>query len=331
MQHRNALHRGGLEAARRGRSVYRRVRHAPPERGGIVVHKRTLSESEQYCQEITRREARNFYWGFLALAKPQRVAIYALYSFSRQVDDDVDLDGIRPRPAVTSSRLKELALERCRIQRERVADCYGGQANDPVTSVLCDVVKQYEIPEEELLALVRGVEMDLEKDRYASWDELEQYCRHVASAVGRMCTRIFGFSDPAALAYADDLGIAMQITNILRDVREDFELGRVYLPQDELGRFDVCEASLGTSNPGNGWEDLIQFEIDRAQTFFESGLKVTEYIPRRASACVLTMTGMYRSILKQISEDPYLPLRQRAHLRKRTKLKVMLRSWLRAV
>ena len=178
----------------------------------------TLSVSEQYCQELARREARNFYWGFLALPKRQRVAIYALYSFSRQVDDDVDLDSPK---ALSNGHIAE-ALERCAAQRKRVADCFEGTPNDHVTRVLCEVVREHGIPKEELLALVRGVEMDIECNRYESWPQLERYCEHVASAVGRMCVRIFGFSDDAALRYADDLGTALQITNILRDVREDF-------------------------------------------------------------------------------------------------------------
>jgi len=286
-----------------------------------------MLDSEQYCQELTRREARNFYWGFVALPKRQRVAIYALYSFSRQVDDDIDLNGhLAPNPD-----LRSLNLERCAFQAKRVEECYRGMATDPVTRVLGDVVQEYGIPEDELLALVRGVEMDIRVSRYETWVLLKEYCNHVASSVGRMCTRIFGYADDSALQYADDLGTALQITNILRDVREDFELGRVYLPQEDLRLFGVEEASLGTVDPGKGWQDLIRFEIGRAKQYYESGLQVTEFIPRRAAACVLTMAGLYQKILKQIEADPYLPLRQRAHLRKRTKLKVMLGSWLKAV
>ena len=289
----------------------------------------SIAASEQYCQEFARREARNFYWGFVALPKRQRIGIYALYSFSRQVDDDVDLNGDR-----------ELALDRCRRQRERIDSCYaepnGLSAtdrfdHDPVLRVLSEVVREFRIPREELLALVRGVEMDLDAKRYATWDDLETYTRLVASAVGRMTTRIFGFSDPVALEYADALGTALQITNILRDVKEDFEIGRVYLPREDLARFGVAEQILGSSAGGPGWNDLVRFEVARARSFYQTGLRITEYIPRRAAACVLTMAGLYGKILGQIEEDPLLPLRQRTRLRKRTKLKVMLGSWLRAV
>jgi phytoene synthase len=287
----------------------------------------TLIASEQYCQEMTRREARNFYWGFIALPKRQRIAIYALYSFSRQVDDDVDLNGSQ----LDDSKRRAWVLERCAVQRERVEACYRNRPSDPVTRVLADVVQEFAIPKEELLDLIRGVEMDAEASRYETWEELSLYCHHVASAVGRMCTRIFGSSDEVALGQAEDLGRALQITNILRDVREDYDLGRVYLPREDLCRFAVEEARLGTAAPGDGWEDLVRFETARARRCFESGIRVIEHIPRRASACVLTMAGLYEEILQQIEDDPYLPLRQRAHLRKRTKLKVMLGSWLRAV
>lgn len=287
-----------------------------------------IAAGEQYCQELTRREARNFYWGFLALPKRQRIAIYALYSFSRQVDDQVDLNGDHG-----------LAMIACRRQRARIDSCYaageaepvGDEPHDPVIDVLRRVVEEHSIPRDELLALVRGVEMDLETRRYDTWHELETYTNHVASAVGRMTTRIFGFSDPVALEHAAALGTALQITNILRDVREDFELGRIYVPREDLDRFHLSEANLALSDPGPGWPPLVRFEVARARRYYDEGLKITGFIPRRAAACVLTMSGLYARILSQIDDDPYLPLRQRARLRKRTKLKVMLGSWLRAV
>ncbi len=327
MRPHNVLHKRGTRAAERGRSVVLRVRHSHGN-GHDGPADRLLSESEHICQEITRREARNFYWGFLALPRRQRIAIYALYSFSRQVDDEVDLNGSASDDGKSGL---ETGLEQCRHQRARIAACYRGEPSDPVMTVLSDVVREYKIPEEELEALVRGVEMDLGTSRYETWDDLQAYCRLVASAVGRMCTRIFGYTDPIALTMADDLGLAMQVTNILRDVREDSDLGRIYLPQEDLARFGVSAVGLASVEPGPGWPLLVEFERARAETLFESGLRIVDYVPRRAAVCILTMSGMYRSILAKIAEDPSLPLRQRTSLRKRTKLKVMLRSWLRAV
>lgn len=295
----------------------------------------TLQASQSYCRDTTRREARNFYWGFVALPKEQRMAIYALYGFAREVDDDAD---VRPDNG---------GLDRFAYHRERLRRCFDGQVSDPVMHVLAHAIARYGIPKEELEAVIRGVERDLQMSRYETWDDLREYCLLVASAIGRMCVRIFGFRDPVAFQFADDLGIAMQLANILRDVREDAELGRIYLPREDLVRFGLEEQELlagnlvkanggTTSNGANrhldaGWEALMEYEIARARTYFESGLRVTEQIPRRATACVLTMAGIYISILNRLAEDPSLPLERRASLSKKGKLGIMLRSWLRSV
>ena len=294
----------------------------------------TLSADEQYCQDLTRREAANFYWGFVALPRPQRSAVYALYSFARQVDDEVDLGGSVGAEGALSGGT---GADRFALIRDRVERCFTGRADDPVMRVLAHVVDRYGIPREDLEALIHGVEMDLRVSRYQSWEELQTYCRLVASSVGRMCVRIFGFSDLVALEYADDLGVAMQVANILRDVREDMERGRIYLPQDDLQRFGVSERSLMASRGvwhtpvEAGWEPLMRHQIARAKNLFASGLRVTEVIPRRAAACVLTMAGIYQAIVAAIEHDPYLPLRRRAALSSREKLSVMLKSWLQAL
>jgi 15-cis-phytoene synthase len=276
-------------------------------------------EDEKYCTELTRREAANFYWGFIALPRQQRLAIYALYSFARQVDDAVDLAG----PAGVAE-----VRERCREHRARLDGCFGGEPCDPVMRVLSRVVREHAIPRSDLEALIDGVEMDVTSTRYLTWMELRAYCDHVASAIGRMCVRIFGFEQEVALSYADDLGAAMQLANILRDVSEDLELGRIYLPLEDLLRFGIDEKRLASGQPGPGWEPLVRFEIARARSLFESGLRVTTLIPRRSAVCVNTMAGIYCSIVDKIGQDPYLPLQRRASLDKREKLGVMLKSWL---
>ncbi|MBV9279341.1 MAG: squalene/phytoene synthase family protein [Chloroflexi bacterium] len=283
-----------------------------------------VGDDERFCRDLTRREAKNFYWGFIALPRQQRHAIYALYSFARQVDDEVDLchDGA----------LDPLALvERCRRHRIRLDSCFEGQGCDAVMRVLAHVVRDYGIPRRELEGLIDGVEMDVRCARYPGWEDLQVYCRHVASAVGRMCVRVFGFSDPAALDYADELGMALQLINILRDVREDAQLGRVYLPLRDLRHFDVGEEALLAGEPGAGWEPLVRCELDRARGLLASGLRVTTVIPRRSAACVLTMAGIYAAIMEEIERNPSLPLERRASLDKRQKLAVMMRSWLQVV
>lgn len=283
-----------------------------------------LAASEQYCQAITRREAKNFYWGFIALPKTQRVAIYALYSFARQVDDAVDLRGDRTGE---SGLAIDPGGDPLALHRERLARCFAGDATDPVTQVLAQVVRRYQIPQVELEALIRGVEMDLNTTRYETWEDLRGYCQLVASSIGRMCVRVFGYNDPVALERADDLGVAMQLANTLRDVGEDLGRGRVYLPQVDLRRFGITETALAAGQPGDGWAPMMHEQIDRARQTFERGLEVADYIPRRAAVCVRTMAGIYQAILERLEDDPTIPLQRRLSLDSRTKLGVTLKSW----
>jgi phytoene synthase len=283
-----------------------------------VVHD-SLEASEKFCRDLTRREAKNFYWGFIALPPEQRTAIYALYGFARQVDDDADLSGVPHGP------------DRFLYHRERVRRGLEGQISDPVMRVLADAVDRFGIPADDLDCLIRGVECDLQTTRYEAWDDLRAYCLLVASSIGRMCVRIFGFNHPVAFRYADDLGVAMQLANILRDVREDGSMGRVYLPQEDLRRFGLDERAILAGTPGAAWERLMEYEVARARSFFDSGLQVTDHIPLRAAVCVYTMAGIYLAILNRLADDPYLPLMQRTSLGSREKLGVMLRSWLQAV
>jgi phytoene synthase len=284
---------------------------------------RVIPESEQhraerFNREMAKREAGNFYWGFISLGYHERMAIYALYNFARQVDDEADTVGIDNLPA------------RLAVHRERIARCIRGDyGDDPILRVLAEAVERYAIPAEELQMLVDGVEMDFTRSRYETFDELRDYCTLVASVVGRMCVRIFGFTDPVALQRADDLGMALQLTNILRDVREDaVDMKRVYLPQDELRRFGIPDGALANGEIYPGWRDLIDYNVARARTYFATGYEVLSYIPRRPAACVQTMAGIYEELLKKIERDPELPLRARAALSKTEKLRVVVRSWL---
>lgn len=275
-----------------------------------------LRESEGFCQRMARREARNFYWGFITLPREERVAIYALYGFARQVDDEADRAGIARLP------------ERLAAHRERVRRCMRGEYSDPVMQVLAHAVRRYAIPESELQAVIDGVEMDFYRTRYQTWEELQRYFRLVASVIGRLCVRVFGFTDPAAFDRADELGLAMQLTNCLRDVREDAQMGRLYLPQEDLQRFGVTEQEVLDGCPGPGWRRLVAFEAQRARALFASGLDVVSLIPRRPAVCVRTMAGIYQRILERIDRYPDLPFRERASLSPAEKLQVVLESWL---
>jgi phytoene synthase len=278
-----------------------------------------LRAAERYCADLARREAKNFYWGFIALPHEQRVAIYALYAFARELDDEADGPGRRALP------------DRLEAHRERVRRCMRGECDGPIEMVLGHAIERYGIPEEEMQALVDGVELDFFRKRYRTWEELQHYCRLVASVVGRMCVRIFGYEDPIALERADTLGLALQLTNILRDVREDAELDRIYLPAEDLERFGVTESQLLAGTADARWRALMAFEATRARALFAEGYGVLRYIPRRAAVCVQTMAGIYERILEKIERDPDFPLRGRTSLSSSEKLLVMVGSWLRPV
>jgi phytoene synthase len=285
---------------------------------GMAPAETDRHRAERFNRDMARREAGNFYWGFISLGYHERMAIYALYNFARQVDDEADGGGIENLP------------ERLKVHRERIERAARGDyGDDPILRVLSEAIERYRIPQAELQMLVDGVEMDFGHQRYATYEDLRTYCNLVASVVGRMCVRIFGFSDPAALDRADDLGLALQLTNILRDVREDaVDMNRVYLPQEDLARFGIPESSLFSGEIAAGWNDFVAHHVERARGYFATGYEVLQYIPRRPGACVHTMAGIYEELLKKIERDPGLPLRERAALSKTEKLRVVVRSWL---
>lgn len=274
--------------------------------------------SETYCSAITRAEAKNFYWGFISLPPEQRIAIYALYAFAREIDDEVD-DPHRSRANLAN---------RLAAQRDRVHRCMLGDYADPVMHVLSRAVDRFGIPEVELQGLIDGVEMDVEPREYPTWEDLRGYCRLVAAVIGRMCVRIFGYTDPQALDRAEDLGVSLQLINVLRDVREDAAMGRVYLPREDRERFGVDVAQLRATDASAEWERLVRFEADRAIGLYETGLTVVQYIPHRAGVCVRSMAGIYKGILDRILADPGRPLRERVSLSAADKLGVVVRSWL---
>ena len=197
--------------------------------------------------------------------------------------------------------------------------------------LLAVAMRRHAIPIEELDMLIDGVEMDLTRTRYQTWDELCTYANLVASVVGRMCVRIFGFRDSVALQHADQLGVALQLINILRDVREDADRGRIYLPADEMARFGISESDVLEGRVAPGWHAFVAMQVARARQLHAAGIRVTESIPKQPAVCVRTMAGIYLGILDRIEASPELPLRGRARLSKAAKLSVMAKSWLAAV
>jgi phytoene synthase len=276
-----------------------------------------IAYAHRECERITRREAANFYYGIRLLPRFKREAMCAVYAFARRIDDIGDDERGLDREA------KLLALVH---ERSLLAALEDGvhDPDDPVITALGHAQSHYDIPQDAFEVLIDGVELDVLDARYETFDELVRYCRCVAGSVGRMCAAIF--TDGAAsdiYALADDLGVAMQLTNILRDIVEDRENGRVYLPTEDLERFGC--ADLATADPERA-AALIRFEAARASEWFERGMLITAKLDRRSAACVKAMTGIYGRILDRIIEDPQAVLRGRISLSAAEKTWVAARS-----
>jgi 15-cis-phytoene synthase len=309
-------------------------------------------EAYRECETITRSAAANFHYGIRLLSPPRRRAMCAVYAFARRVDDIGD-----------GTLAHEEKLSRLDTQARALAALPGGEgglsASDPVMVALADAYVRFDVPPDALQALIAGVRMDVEGVSYESFDELVRYCRRVAGAIGRACLAIFALRDPAgtdratAQRLADDLGVALQLTNILRDLREDAEGGRVYLPAEDLRRFgliaagDECKAAAtivrladraaidgdGAAAVGEpaeaGWLDaLVRFQADRARTWFDRGMTLAPLLDRRSAACLLAMAGIYSRLLIRIAADPERALRERVSLPMREKAWVAARGML---
>lgn len=258
----------------------------------------TAESGYRYCQDVTRREAANFYYGIRLLPKNRRGALCAIYALARRVDDIGD--GARAE----DEKLRLLEQER------RGLDSIETAYDDPVLVALADAAARYPIPVDAFGDLIDGVEMDVRGTIYRTFTDLLPYCRRVAGAIGRLSLGVFETRErEAAAVYADDLGVAFQLTNILRDIREDLERGRVYLPAEELDRF-ACDLEA----PDEHVEELIRFQADRAQAWFESGLRLLPLLDRQSAACVSAMAGIYRRLLVRIERRPELVLRGRVSL-----------------
>ena len=269
-----------------------------------------LEQAYRYCQELARQEARNFYYGFILLPPARRYAIFATYAFARGCDDIVDDD---QEPEEKARRLGEY--------RHELEQCLNGSPAGPVFLALGDTISRYHIPAEYFRQLIDGVEMDLTVRRFRTFDELRRYCYGVASTVGLICIEIFGYRDgEQARRHAEDLGIALQLTNILRDIREDAQRDRIYIPQDELERFGCAEADIFGSVANGPFQQLLQFQVERARDYFARGRKLLPLLPRRSRACAAVLQGIYSQMLARIESRPSDVLRGRVSLSGRQKL-----------
>ncbi|WP_445046353.1 presqualene diphosphate synthase HpnD [Streptomyces violaceoruber] len=278
-----------------------------------------------YCEAVTGQQARNFAYGIRLLPTPKRRAMSALYAFSRRVDDIGD--GVLADD-VKVTRLDETRAVLARIQDGAVEE----DDTDPVAVALADAARRFPIPLGGLDELIDGVQMDLRGETYETWDDLKVYCRCVAGAIGRLSLGVFG-TEPGARGaerapeYADTLGLALQLTNILRDVREDAEGGRTYLPADDLAKFGCAAGFNGPTPPeGSDFAGLVHFEMRRARALFAEGYRLLPMLDRRSGACVAAMAGIYRRLLDRIERDPEAVLRGRVSLPGREKAYVAVRG-----
>lgn len=257
----------------------------------------SLKASYAFCQQLSRREARNFYYSFLLLPAPLRLSMCALYAFMRRTDDIADEPG--------DSRTKALALDAWRADLERAVA--GGPDVWPGLPALADTVHQHQIPLDHLHAVIDGVQMDLEPRGFSTFDELHGYCYRVASAVGLCCIRIWGYHSHGgkAEALAEDCGIALQLTNILRDVREDAARGRVYLPREDLTRFGVTAEELASGIPNPRIRQLLEYQGSRAYDYFSRAQPLVHLIAPVGRPVLGAMVGIYKALLDEIDRREY--------------------------
>jgi phytoene synthase len=268
---------------------------------------------DEYCQQKTVQSGSSFYYSFLFLAPDRRRAITALYAFCREVDDTVD--------ECTDQSVARIKLA---WWRNEVAAMYGGTPTHPVMLALQPHLATYNLQQQHLQAIIDGMEMDLDQTRYLDYANLQRYCWHVAGVVGILSASIFGVTNPRTLEYAAKLGLAFQLTNIIRDVGEDARKGRIYLPVNELQQFNVTAADLLDARHNENFEALMRFQVARAQTAYDEAFALLPKEDRRAQRPGLMMAAIYRTLLEEIERDNYHVLTQRISL---TPLRKLWLAW----
>jgi 15-cis-phytoene synthase len=271
---------------------------------------------DEYCQQKAAASGSSFYYSFLFLPPPRRRAITALYAYCREVDDVVDNVS---DPGVARAKLAWWSEEVNRV--------YAGNPEHPVGRALAAVVHEYGLEQSRMLEIIDGMRMDLEYNRYPDFATLEVYCHRVAGVVGLLSARIFGFTNPATLDYARSLGLAFQLTNIIRDVGEDVRRNRIYLPLDELKRFDLGPDDLVLLREDDRFFRMLQFQIERAQDCYDRALSLLPAEDRKAQRPGLVMAAIYRTLLREIQASGGKVLNQRVTLTPLRKLWLAWRTW----
>jgi phytoene synthase len=272
---------------------------------------------DQYCQDKAAASGSSFYYSFMFLPPDKRRAITALYAFCREVDDVVD-----------ECSDENVARTTLNWWRTEVAAIYNGKPQHPVAQALVPLVSQFNLPQEHLLEIIDGMEMDLSQHTYADFKALQLYCYRVASVVGLLAAQIFGYTDRTTLKYAHDLGIAFQLTNIIRDVGEDARRGRIYLPLDELAQFGVHTGDILNAKESAGFHKLMQFQVERAQRFYQQAFEQLPEADRKAQRTGLIMAAIYRATLDEIVASGCHVLKERVSLTPLRKLWLAYKTWL---
>ncbi len=292
----------------------------PSAQAAAPLSPERLAESYRYCEYVAKTQARNFYFSFVTLSPERKAAMCAVYAFMRYSDDVSD------EAAADSSKADRMRAWRQALDRALAGD-YG---DSRILPAFHDTVRRYQIPSHYFHELIDGTEMDLTKKRYETFAELHQYCYRVASIVGFVCIHVWGFDAAGGktLEYAEACGLAFQLTNILRDVKEDAERDRIYLPQEDLRRFGVTEADLKRSVINDNFRALMQFEAERARGYYEQAQKLFPLIHTAGRPTLSIMIRIYRGILEDIERNGYDVYSRRARVSTPRKLGIVLQAWL---
>ena len=303
-----------------------------------MIDETELEKAYEYCESVTKFHAKSFYFAAKFLPKLKRRAVYPIYAFCRHVDDEIDEigEGDEAKAILAVERwkqnLKEIYpqintdIHRFETENQKLKT----KDQELVFIAWQDLLKTYKIPRELPLELIEGVLMDTNIKRYETFDELYVYCYRVASTVGLMSSEILGYSDKIALEYAEAMGIAMQLTNILRDIKEDAAMNRIYLPQEDLRRFDVSEAQIFASEFDENFKTMMKFQIERAREFYAKGEKGIALLSKDSRFTVLLAGRIYAKILDEIEKQNYNIFTRRAHTTSRQKILSIPKIWLNA-
>jgi phytoene synthase len=271
---------------------------------------------DEYCQDKAAQSGSSFYYAFLFLPPERRRAITALYAFCREVDDVVD-----------EAKEESVAHIKLAWWRTQIDKMFDGAPEHPVTRALQPHLQAYDISRERLLAIIDGMQMDLDQSRYLDWPGLRKYCWLVAGVVGELSANIFGHTDPRTLEYAGKLGLAFQLTNIIRDVGDDARRGRIYLPVDDLQQFQVKAADILNGVYSERFSALMRFQAERARGLYREAMLALPEVDRRAQRPGLMMAAIYYSLLAEIERDDWQVLHQRISLTPMRKLWLAWKTW----